>query len=55
MRRGEVQLNWEPCTRPGTLVEGGDVITYRGKGRSVVLSVETNHRDRTVVEFALYS
>ena len=55
VRRGEVQLNWEPCTRPGTLVEGGDVITYRGKGRSVVLSVETNHRDRTVVKFALYS
>ncbi|UPQ97938.1 S4 RNA-binding domain-containing protein [Chloropicon primus] len=55
VKKGEIQLNWEPCTKPGTVVSKGDVITFRGRGRSRILSLEVNRRDRTVVEFCLFT
>ena len=55
MKRGEVELNWERCERPGTIVAPGDCITVRGKGRSIISGLEVNQRGRTRVDFSLFS
>lgn len=55
IKKGEVRVNWEPCLKPGTLVQKGDVVTFRGKGRAKIKSIEVNHRDRTLVEFSLFT
>jgi RNA-binding protein YlmH len=55
IKRGEVSVNWEPCLKPGAPVQEGDVITFRGKGRAKIQSIQVNHRDRTLVEFSLFT
>ena len=55
IKRGEVQLNWQVCTKPGSEVKQGDVITVRGKGRAHIEGIEINHRERRVVEFTLFT
>lgn len=54
-KRGEIQLNWERCTKPGRELAEGDVITLRGRGRTKIVRLEVNHRGRTVVEFSLFT
>ena len=54
IKNGEVQLNWQ-LVKPGAEVQAGDVITFRGKGRARIESIEENHRERMIVAFSLYT
>ena len=39
IRGGAVKVNWQPTTSPDKVLEVGDVISMRGKGRLVLVEI----------------
>lgn len=51
VKAGDVQLNWEVVKKPTEVVEQGDAISLKGKGRAIVEQVETTKKQKYSIKF----
>jgi RNA-binding protein YlmH len=53
VKKGDVRINWLPCTKPSVIVQEGDVISVQGKGRMTVGSVSTTTKGKYSVHLSV--
>lgn len=46
IKAGDIQLNWEVVKKPTEVVEQGDAILLKGKGRAILEKVETTKKQK---------
>ena len=54
VKKGDVRVNWLPCSKPSVELSEGDLVACAGKGRVEVKEVATTKKGRHAVELVRY-